>query len=40
MSDERHVAFGVLSLQEYCKELTGAEMLDRQEFTFGRGPNA
>ena len=35
MSDEaRHVAFGVLSLQEYYKELTDAEMLDRQEFTF------
>ena len=28
MSDEaRHVAFGVLSLQEYYKELTDAEML-------------
>ena len=35
MSDEaRHVAFGVLSLQEYYKELTDAEMKDRQEFTF------
>ena len=35
MSDEaRHVAFGVLSLQEYYKELTDAEMQDRQEFTF------
>jgi hypothetical protein len=35
MSDEaRHVAFGVLSLQEYYKELTDAEMLDRQEFAF------
>src|SRR4029077_12446830 len=35
MSDEaRHVAFGVLSLQEYYKELTDAEMLERQEFTF------
>src|SRR5438132_10851532 len=35
MSDEaRHVAFGVLSLQEYYKELTDAEMLDRQEVTF------
>ena len=35
MSDEaRHVAFGVLSLQEYYKELSDAEMLDRQEFTF------
>jgi hypothetical protein len=35
MSDEaRHVAFGVLSLQEYYKELTDAEMKDRQEFAF------
>src|SRR6478752_2764714 len=35
MSDEaRHVAFGVLSLQEYYEELTDAEMKDRQEFTF------
>jgi len=35
MSDEaRHVAFGVLSLQEYYGELTDAEMLDRQEFAF------
>jgi hypothetical protein len=35
MSDEaRHVAFGVLSLQEYYKELSDAEMKDRQEFTF------
>jgi hypothetical protein len=35
MSDEaRHVAFGVLSLQEYYKELTDAEMQDRVEFTF------
>jgi hypothetical protein len=35
MSDEaRHVAFGVLSLQEYYKELSDAEMLDRQEFAF------
>ncbi len=35
MSDEaRHVAFGVLSLQEYYKELTDAEMRERQEFTF------
>src|SRR5947209_5080279 len=34
-SDEaRHVAFGVLSLQEYYKELTDAEMKDRQEFAF------
>src|SRR5213080_1024277 len=35
MSDEaRHVAFGVLSLQEYYTELSDKEMLDRQEFTF------
>jgi hypothetical protein len=35
MSDEaRHVAFGVLSLQEYYTELTDAEMKDRQEFAF------
>jgi hypothetical protein len=35
MSDEaRHVAFGVLSLQEYYKELTEAELLERQEFAF------
>ncbi|GIU87337.1 MAG: hypothetical protein KatS3mg009_1852 [Acidimicrobiia bacterium] len=35
MSDEaRHVAFGVLSLQEYYKELTDAEMQDRVEFAF------
>jgi hypothetical protein len=35
MSDEaRHVAFGVLSLQEYYKDLSAAEMRDRQEFAF------
>ncbi|MFL6204911.1 MAG: ferritin-like domain-containing protein, partial [Acidimicrobiales bacterium] len=35
MSDEaRHVAFGVLSLQEYYSELTDAEMLERQQFAF------
>jgi hypothetical protein len=35
MSDEaRHVAFGVLSLQEFYGELTDAEMMDRQEFAF------
>src|SRR4051794_17060793 len=35
MSDEaRHVAFGVLSLQEYYQGLTDAEMLERQQFTF------
>jgi hypothetical protein len=35
MSDEaRHVAFGVLSLQEYYKELGAAEIRERQEFAF------
>jgi hypothetical protein len=35
MSDEaRHVAFGVLSLQDYYKELTQSELRDRQEFAF------
>ncbi len=35
MSDEaRHVAFGVLSLQDYYKELTQAELKERQEFAF------
>jgi hypothetical protein len=35
MSDEaRHVAFGVLSLQEYYAELSDAEMRERQEFAF------
>src|SRR3982751_2366231 len=35
MSDEaRHVAFGVLSLQEYYDGLSEAEMLERQEFAF------
>ncbi len=35
MSDEaRHVAFGVLSLQDYYQELTSAELKDRQEFAF------
>jgi hypothetical protein len=35
MSDEaRHVAFGVLSLQEYYTQLTGAEIRERQEFAF------
>ena len=33
MSDEaRHVAFGIISLAEYYKQLTDAELLDRQEF--------
>ncbi len=35
MSDEaRHVAFGVLSLQEYYQGLSAAEMRERQEFAF------
>ena len=35
MSDEaRHVAFGVLSLEEYYQHLTEAELLERQEFCF------
>jgi hypothetical protein len=35
MSDEaRHVAFGVLSLQEYYTELNAAELRERQEFAF------
>jgi hypothetical protein len=35
MSDEaRHVAFGVLSLQEYYKQLSGPELRERQEFAF------
>src|SRR4051812_12730366 len=35
MSDEaRHVAFGVLSLQEYYDQLTAAEIRERQEFAF------
>jgi hypothetical protein len=35
MSDEaRHVAFGVLSLQEYYEELSGAEIRERQEFAY------
>src|SRR6266566_5811524 len=35
MSDEaRHVAFGVLSLQEFYTQLTDAEMRERQEFAF------
>jgi hypothetical protein len=35
MSDEaRHVAFGVLSLQEYYQGLTAAELRERQEFAF------
>ncbi|HEX6237361.1 MAG TPA: ferritin-like domain-containing protein, partial [Acidimicrobiales bacterium] len=33
MSDEaRHVAFGVISLSEYYRELSEAELKDRQEF--------
>jgi hypothetical protein len=35
MADEaRHVAFGVLSLQEFYKELGSAEIRERQEFAF------
>ena len=35
MSDEaRHVAFGVLSLQEFYAGLTDAELRERQEFAF------
>ncbi len=35
MSDEaRHVAFGVLSLQEYYTQLNAAEIKERQEFAF------
>src|SRR6266849_3563557 len=35
MSDEaRHVAFGVLSLQEYYEGLSNAEPRERQEFAF------
>jgi hypothetical protein len=35
MADEaRHVAFGVLSLQEYYQELSAAELRERQEFAF------
>ena len=35
MSDEaRHVAFGVLSLQEVYSQMSDAEMKDRQEFAF------
>jgi len=35
MSDEaRHVAFGVVSLQEFYSQLTAAEIRERQEFAF------
>jgi hypothetical protein len=35
MSDEaRHVAFGVLSLQDYYQELSASEIRERQEFAF------
>jgi hypothetical protein len=35
MADEaRHVAFGVVSLQDYYGELTDAELRERQEFAF------
>ncbi|MFA5566378.1 MAG: ferritin-like domain-containing protein [Acidimicrobiia bacterium] len=35
MADEaRHVAFGVISLQEFYQGLTSAEMMERQEFAY------
>jgi hypothetical protein len=35
MSDEaRHVAFGVLSLQEFYSQLSAAEIRERQEFAY------
>ena len=35
MADEaRHVAFGVISLQEYYAQLTQAEIRERQEFAY------
>jgi len=35
MADEaRHVAFGVVSLQDYYQELSAAELRERQEFAF------
>jgi hypothetical protein len=35
MSDEaRHVAFGILSLQDHYRELTTAELRERQEFAY------
>jgi hypothetical protein len=35
MSDEaRHVAFGVLSLQDHYQDLSSAELMERQEFAF------
>lgn len=35
MADEaRHVAFGVISLQDYYQELSTSELLERQEFAF------
>ncbi len=35
MADEaRHVAFGVLSLQDFYKDLNAAEIRERQEFAF------
>jgi len=38
MSDEaRHVAFGVLTLQEVYSEMTAAEVKERQEFAFEAG---
>ena len=38
MSDEaRHVAFGVLSLQEVYQDMTAKEVRERQEFAFEAG---
>ena len=38
MSDEaRHVAFGVLSLQEVYQDMTAKEIRERQEFAFEAG---
>ena len=38
MSDEaRHVAFGVIALQEYYQELSDAEIFERQQFAFEAG---
>jgi hypothetical protein len=35
MEDEsRHVAFGVISLREHTRELTGAERLEREDFVY------
>src|ERR671910_666879 len=34
MDEARHVAFGVLSLQEYYQQLSASELRERQEFAF------